>query len=65
MRAPSGSYDEMGPCPYCESGLWLEFGIGRRYDERTKKLVEYRNPKPPWGSNGYWRGRVPVYEEMP
>lgn len=45
--------EEMGPCPLCERGFRLEFGIGRNKDGS-----EYENPRGgPWGRDGYWRGR--------
>jgi len=34
--------DQMAPCPHCEAGYEVE------YPERGK---------PPWGADGYWRGR--------
>lgn len=43
----NGWYEELAPCPYCESGYREEF------PEPSSK-----NPhpsKPPWDSRGYWR----------
>lgn len=50
-----GEYQEetYGPCPRCERGYRLEFGLGRNADGS-----EYTNPKGgPWGKDGFWRGR--------
>jgi hypothetical protein len=50
-------YDVAGPCPLCQRGFRLEFGIGaKRTADGT--LVEYENPRGgPWGADGFWRGR--------
>ena len=43
-------HDEMGPCPFCESGFAEEF-------PDTSKDTSIR---PPWGEEGFWKGRQPV-----
>lgn len=51
-----GHHDEetLGPCPHCERGFRLEFGIGK-----TKDGAEYTNDNGgPWGREGFWRGRA-------
>jgi len=52
--ATGETYDEelIGPCPRCEKGYRLEWGIGKRPDGS-----EYTSSNPPWGSDGYWQGR--------
>lgn len=51
--------EEMAPCPYCERGYRLEFGYGKSRDGK-----EFRSANPPWGAEGFWRGReVPVPPE--
>jgi hypothetical protein len=43
------------PCPFCERGFRLEFGLG------VKNGEEYENPEGgPWGKAGFWRGRSPA-----
>lgn len=47
------------PCPFCERGFGLEFGIGR-----DANGVEYeRTDGGPWGKSGFWRGR-PIPEGL-
>lgn len=44
--------DAAAPCPCCERGFRLEFGIGRRDG------VEYERPDGGlWGKRGYWADR--------
>lgn len=45
----SGDYDEMGPCPFCEQGLRVEFPPA---DPRSgaQRLG-------PWGAGGFWGSR--------
>lgn len=49
-----------GPCPFCERGFRLEFGLGkdRNGGELTGPGV--------WGEDGYWKGRElpPGLEEL-
>jgi hypothetical protein len=45
-------YDVAGPCPQCEKGFAVEFGIGRDRDG-----LETRAKRAPWGPSGFWRGR--------
>jgi len=41
------------PCPCCERGFRLEFGIG------LKNGAEYERPEGgPWGKRGYWADRA-------
>lgn len=45
--------DGTAPCPFCERGFRLEFGIGRDLHGG-----EYERPDGgPWGKDGYWSGR--------
>jgi hypothetical protein len=53
IRDDGAEHDVAGPCPNCEKGYAVEFGIGRDRDG-----LELRAKKPPWGPNGFWRGRV-------
>ena len=50
--------DLFGPCPACEKGFRLEFGIG------TRDGKDYENPNPPWGPQGYWRGQAERGDEV-
>lgn len=54
--APTGSTyaaELYGPCPFCERGFRVEFGVGSRHDG-----TEYTNPDGgPWGADGFWQGR--------
>ncbi len=56
-------YEEYGPCPWCEKGYQIEFGIGHKLDARGQRQ-EYRNPHPPW-RDGFWKGRPTVVAESP
>lgn len=48
-RTGYGAYDEMAPCPFCQAGYREEFPVPRPGNPRPTK--------PPWGDDGYWRGR--------
>jgi hypothetical protein len=52
IRDGGVEYDVAGPCPRCEKGFSVEFGIGRDRDG-----FELRAKRPPWGPSGFWRGR--------
>jgi hypothetical protein len=44
--------DGAAPCPCCERGFRLEFGIGRMHG------AEFERPEGgPWGKQGYWANR--------
>lgn len=48
------------PCPFCERGYRLEFGLGAekvRKPDGSTEWKPYTNPRPPWGKDGYWQGR--------
>lgn len=66
LPAPrSTAVEEMGPCPYCEVGFKIEFGVGTRRN-RDGSLGEDVVRGGPWGPEGFWRGReVPILERMP
>lgn len=58
-------HDGYGPCPFCERGFRLEFGLGRTTDGR-----ELQADNPPWGKDGFWQGEVesaplPVQDDRP
>lgn len=40
--AGGAEFEEMGPCPFCETGFYLEFP---------------KAGEGPWGRDGYWQGR--------
>ena len=46
------AYDVAGPCPFCEQGYAVEFGLGRDKEGNTIQAK-----RPPWGAEGFWRGR--------
>ncbi len=52
MPYEGASYAEHAPCPFCEAGFREEFPV--------PKSTNKHPTKPPWGEDGYWKGREPV-----
>jgi hypothetical protein len=61
LKPEGGLLEEMGPCPDCERGFRLEWGIGVLKDKSQppKVLDRWDVRGGPWGPEGYWRGRDP------
>lgn len=51
-----GTFEEYAPCPYCEAGFREEFPVPKADNKRPTK--------PPWGEEGFWRGRDPMEAEI-
>ncbi len=48
--------ESYGPCPMCERGGLVEFPVADKHGVARR---------PPWGADGFWRGRMPQLVPLP
>lgn len=54
--------EEMAPCPKCEKGGRMEFGL---YKDKEGNEEQHKGGGP-WGEQGYWRGKMHTFwAELP
>jgi hypothetical protein len=58
-RWVGADFEQMGPCPRCQRGYRVEFGIGV-----DKHGNDVQAKRPAWGKDGYWRGQ-PEWSAIP
>ncbi len=52
----AATFEQSAPCPFCEAGFREEFPIPKADNKRPTT--------PPWGPEGFWRGRDPMESEI-